>query len=427
MSCKSTLSGSKPNKWITTLADQGVVSITNFLTGVIIGRVCTKDEYGLFMLCFSLVILAEVVQHCLITSAYIVYSPRLAGSSHSTYAGSTFVHQLAFSTLAVSLLVISGLVIPAATLNTLAPILHVLSAVLFFILAKGYARQLSFASLHMKTALVIDVVAGIIQLGGFLLFAHIGILSPVTAYWIIGLASGLPATIWILSMRKVLTFHYLRVVHDFQHNWSFGKWVLAGNVAFSISTQLYPWFLEIWHGAGAVGTFAAYLSIANIANPFMYGINNLIGPQMAHVQKKGVHHIRNFVIKVTFAITAAMFIYCGIMLLIGSRLVAFIYGNNYAGNDLLISLLALNFLVTAFPIAFGSGLFVMERPDLTFRVNLTALGVTASIGLCLTNSLGPIGAAGGLFIGNLIVSVILMVLFNRVVFSSSTSDRCLRN
>ena len=39
------------------LVNQGVVSATNFLTGVLIGRFCTKEEFGLFVLGFSIVLL----------------------------------------------------------------------------------------------------------------------------------------------------------------------------------------------------------------------------------------------------------------------------------------------------------------------------------------------------------------------------------
>ena len=34
---------------IVTLADQCIVSATNFLTGIIIGRVCTKEQFGLYV------------------------------------------------------------------------------------------------------------------------------------------------------------------------------------------------------------------------------------------------------------------------------------------------------------------------------------------------------------------------------------------
>src|ERR1035437_4034789 len=74
---------------VLSLVDQGVVSATNFLTGVIIGRACSKEELGLYMLGFSLILLVTGLQTTLICTPYMVYAPRLKGSAHALYTGST--------------------------------------------------------------------------------------------------------------------------------------------------------------------------------------------------------------------------------------------------------------------------------------------------------------------------------------------------
>ena len=84
---------------IVSLADQAVASATNFLTGVIIARACSKEELGLYMLGFSLILLMTDFQTSLITTPYMVYAPRLKGSAHALYTGSTLIHQLAFCLL----------------------------------------------------------------------------------------------------------------------------------------------------------------------------------------------------------------------------------------------------------------------------------------------------------------------------------------
>ncbi len=81
---------------IVSLADQAVASVTNFVTGVIIARACSKEEFGLYMLGFSLILLMTDLQTSLITTPYMVYAPRLKGRAHALYTGSTLIHQLAF-------------------------------------------------------------------------------------------------------------------------------------------------------------------------------------------------------------------------------------------------------------------------------------------------------------------------------------------
>ena len=41
-------------KSLLSLVDQGVVSIANFATGVIIGRSCSEEQFGLYMLAFTI-------------------------------------------------------------------------------------------------------------------------------------------------------------------------------------------------------------------------------------------------------------------------------------------------------------------------------------------------------------------------------------
>ena len=67
------------------LLDQGVASATNFLTGVIIARGCSKEELGLYMLGFSLILLMTDLQTSLIATPYMVYAPRLKGEAHASY------------------------------------------------------------------------------------------------------------------------------------------------------------------------------------------------------------------------------------------------------------------------------------------------------------------------------------------------------
>ena len=81
---------------IISLADQAVASATNFLTGIIIARACSKEQLGLYMLGFSLILLMTDFQTSLITTPYMVYAPRLKGRAHALYTGSTLIHQLVF-------------------------------------------------------------------------------------------------------------------------------------------------------------------------------------------------------------------------------------------------------------------------------------------------------------------------------------------
>ena len=139
-------------KGIVAVVDQGVVSLANFSTGLIIGRSCSKEQLGLYMLGFTVVMFIMNVQSCLISTPYIVYSPHLQGVDLNRYTGSTLLHQLVLSFLIIITLAITG---TALSLGFgppgLAPVVKTLMFVSSFILLWDYARRISLATLKMKT------------------------------------------------------------------------------------------------------------------------------------------------------------------------------------------------------------------------------------------------------------------------------------
>ena len=154
---------------IISLADQAVASATNFATGIIIARACSKEELGLYMLGFSLILLMTDFQTSLITTPYMVYSPRLKGHAHALYTGSTLIHQLAFC-----LITMFGVACGAVAVTHgigprgLGPVLWALCVVIALIMLREHARRVSFARLRLMTAFLFDTSIAIGQIGGLL-------------------------------------------------------------------------------------------------------------------------------------------------------------------------------------------------------------------------------------------------------------------
>src|SRR5437764_1423163 len=73
------------------MVDQGVVSAARFGTNVVIGRVCGKEELGLYALGFSVLLLVVCAQEALVTTPYTVFGNRLAGTRRAARAGSALL------------------------------------------------------------------------------------------------------------------------------------------------------------------------------------------------------------------------------------------------------------------------------------------------------------------------------------------------
>jgi hypothetical protein len=260
--------GATTRSSILALADQVVVSAVNFLTGVIIGRACRKEEFGLYMLGFSIVFVVTTLQNSLILTPYMIFSPRLQGRAHAKYAGSTLVHQLGLSVLTMLALTAGGLLLELGIgPEELAPVLWALVGVVAFVLSRDCARQICFARLRMEMAFLLDCCVAVVQIAGLGLLAYFHLLSASAAWWMAGAASCLATLGWLLWMRENLVVRITAVLADLRRNWSFGKWVFASGVAWALTMYLYPWILVGFHGNASAGSWAACLGIIGITNP----------------------------------------------------------------------------------------------------------------------------------------------------------------
>ncbi|MGH9955504.1 MAG: hypothetical protein ACREBC_00045 [Pyrinomonadaceae bacterium] len=153
---------------IVALLDQGVVSSVNFATGVIIGRVCTKEQFGLYTLGYTVLGFAMTSQACLISTPYTIYSPGLARRGTrpiyrkhprtpirvlcADYGRRDDCRNGDFPRCWAQRLVTGSLIV-----------------VIPFMLLWEYARRVCFAALRMKTALMVDARAAALQIYGLLL------------------------------------------------------------------------------------------------------------------------------------------------------------------------------------------------------------------------------------------------------------------
>jgi len=179
--------------------------------------------------------------------------------------------------------------------------------------------------------------------------------------------------------------------------------------------NLYPWFLAYFHGAASAGVWAACVGVVSVGNPALLGIQNLVGPKIAHAYAAaGPKALRRLVLKITAAISLPVSLLCLVLIFWGGRLIALLYGRQYTGNGLVVTILALNLLVTGVAFSFSRALMAIERADLDFLVNFAALFIMVAMGFWLVRAFGPVGAAIGFLAANFVTSAVRAGVFLRL-------------
>ncbi len=401
---------------ILTIIDQGVFSLTNFLTGIIVGRFTTKEEFGLFLLGYTTIYLALDIQGAFITTPYTIYFPQYNPKQRQTYTGSTLIHQILFSAILTVFLLLVIFIIPQNSLPAnLSSVIPSLTIVLWFLLLRGYIRRISYAGLKIKSALWLDIGVGALQLSGIIFLILFKSLTISRAFLVIGFSCCATSAIWLFFKRTTILINFHDVVESLKKNLITGKWILASGILWSISSYLYPWLLVSFHGAESTGVLAACYGTVAICNPIYTALQNYISPRIAHSYAEGgKHDLYKYTYKAILFSGLIMLGFTLILSLTGNFLIVKFYGSKYEGNSMVITMLAFELLLISIGFSISRTLFVIEKAKIDFKINVISAIFLFSFGIWLVKDFGLFGVALGLMVGSLIPLVLRLVYFNHI-------------
>lgn len=395
------LSDSFLRKGALSVFDQAIVSGTSFATSVVLGRMCAKEELGLYFLALSIVMLVRGIQEQLVSAPYMIYCNRRTGDELPSYAGSVFVHQILVTALALAglagVLVCLGLGSGPAGLSAT---VWVLLGAAPFLLLREFARHFAFAHFRMRNAIAIDAGVAALQIGGLVGLAAMGKLSAPAVYAVMGTACAVACGLWWWTQRRELRIDLSRLLPDWRHNWSFARWALASQLVGCTAPYVMPWVLAIAHGEAETGVLAACTTLVGLGNMFVMGLSNYLSPKAAHAYAEGgAAELRRVLWKTAALFSATLGAFLLVCLVTGDWLAVFVYGDKYAGAGLVLAILAAGMWTNSLAITAGNGLWAIERPQANFLADLCSLIVTVAATVVMVRPLGVAGIALASLVG----------------------------
>ena len=411
------LFGITARKCSVSLVDQIVVSGTNFITTVLVGRNGGPEELANYALGFTLAIMIIPFIDALIAMPYTIYANRLEGAARAGYRGAVLVQCGLLSALAALVLAGWGMVISTGLgPQGLAPVLYVLSAAIPFYVLREFARQVSFAHLNSITALRLDLCAGTLQIVCIATLAAVGLLSAVTAYLTIGAANAGVALTWLILSRNDFMVQRNQIFPVIRRNLSFGGWILAGRIVSLLNSDiLVLWLMAFVLGNKATGIFAACMTVVHLSNPFVLGMGQVLTPRVAQAfADNGLREVQRVARKATLFMGLALSGFCIGAFLFGDEALRIFYGSQYDGNSHTITVLSVSILASALSMPAASSLLVLERPDVSLKASATGLLLTMTVASVLVFPLGVLGVAWGLLCGQIGASAVRWIVFRRM-------------
>ncbi|MBF2004795.1 MAG: hypothetical protein IGS49_04855 [Chlorogloeopsis fritschii C42_A2020_084] len=313
-----------------TVADQVMVSGTNFLTGILLARFLGVESYGQFVVLYAVLLYVNTIQFALIIAPMISIAPQISSKKERTqYFQGVITLQVLFSVV-LSLLIFSlGSRFQQwySLGNIQENILPLAASILLFQL-QDWLRRYYFICSKGKTVFINDFISYGGQIGLLFLFYAIGKLNIANAFWAIALSSAIAFLIGILTenLRPAVSY----ALPALKQSWRFGRDLLFSGQIYWAGSQGILIFSATMLGATAAGGIKAALNIVGLLNLLFQGMENIIPIQAAQKYSQNqITGLMDYLKKISLLGGLLLTVPCLAIALLSKELMLFIYGKEY--------------------------------------------------------------------------------------------------
>ncbi len=413
---------SKAGRWATkgglAILDQGLISGSNFLIGILLARWLMPVEYGAFSLAFSVFLLLSYVYQSLLSEPQAVFSGSAYRYCLRGYMKALLSIQLVVTVFGLVLLGGSAAVVYAmgkadGLPGALAGVAIASPCILFFwLLRRSYYMNLAPARAAMGAFIYFVLVNG-----GLIVAYRKHQVSPFSAYLLMAIGALGTGLFLLWQIKKVLppdTVDAPTAAQAWHKHWEYGRWALAVSVVTWIPYYMYYPLVSAFSGMAAAGQLKALMNLSLPLEQSYTALAILFLPYAARVcREKGISSSGPLVRRITLLFVGGAVAYWG--LLIPFKGVAFhiLYGGKYMEVAPLIPYVAIG--TTMWSAAFGPAILLraIESPDSIFYARVVASVLSLVIGVPATKMFGLWGVVASFIVANIAAFVISLYILQR--------------
>ena len=403
--------------------DQGLVSGSNFLMGILLARWLAPEAYGAYALAFAIFILLSLVHQALILEPMSVLGPSQYRNCPREYLGNLlWIH----GGLGLPITLVLGMAawvahevarspgLPAALVGVL------LSAP--FVLLYWLARGAFYVKLAPHSAVSGAALYCVLVLGGLWAVYHRGLLSPFSAFLLMGLGALVVSGLQLFRLRPALK---LRLGNSgfsavAQRHWDYGRWALASSFVAWI-----PWNIQyvlVGTATGMAGA-GALKALLNLTLPVMQGsaaLSLLAQPYASGVHGgEGVAGIGKATQKITLLFACIAVAYWALVTALRGRIVFFLYAGKFVEVGHLVPGVALASVLVTVSYGPAIALRAMQSPASVFVAYGVSSAIALAVGIPATRAFGLRGALLSIILSSAALLLVELALLRRKLGSSS--------
>lgn len=394
------------------LADQAIISASNFLAWILLARLLGIEEFGRFTLYWIVAEFFHSIQHASIILPMMAMAPKQAASDRRLYLGALLVQQGAL-TIIVTLLLIIGLLSfsPIVTLWRLDDVALPLVCVVLSYQCQNFVRRYFFVESRWLFALICDIIRYPGQILVLIVLFHQGELTAAQALWIIAVVSTLSSAIGLFGIERP-EWDKAFIAQTLKRHWDFAKWLISSEVVRWATQNLMIMVAGAVLGVAAVGGLQVTRNLVGAVNILLLGLENVVPVRAAqlfheHGREALVRYLKGFLLFGGLAI--AMIV--AIPSVAPVFWINLLYGAEYVDHAYLVRWWAAVFIIIFLNRPPGYGLRTIEITAPLFWANFWVAVFAILFSYPLAYYFGIIGVIVGILFVNLLRTVFVTLAF----------------
>ncbi len=391
------------------MADQALISATNFVTMVLLARSLSPSAFGAFTLAYTALLFANSLQSALITQPHNVIGATRTGEDYVGYTTATAGMQLALALAYGFVIAAAAIMLSALDISASRLLLALVPATAVWQLQE-FMRRVLYTKQNVIGALVNDGVSYGGQLVGIVALWKMGSLTEVRAILVLAITSAIATVAGLWQIRDHLTAAVVRVAWRaaVANNWRMGKWLTASALLSLLSSQLHLIFTAGLVNIAAVGALRATQTILRPTQVLLTALDTLMVSRMAAAHENGgpraLRLLTRQIYIATFPIVAAYYL---ILVVFSQPILRLLYGEAYVSYGWLLAANSLTQVLVYLGTPVGTALRAMKLTAPVFKAYVISVVFDLTVGIAAVATMGLIGAVVGMAIHLLIMNAVL--------------------
>jgi O-antigen/teichoic acid export membrane protein len=404
------------------LADQVLISGTNFVTGVLTARALDQGEFGVFSVIYAGLLFANILQSTLVTQAHNVLGATRRGDDYRRYTSSTAAQQLVIAALLALIVLPLTIVAFARGWASASMLLAVIPAIVFWQLQE-FVRRVLYTEQRYARAFANDLVAyggqAILLIALFAAHKLYGTaFTGAIAFYTMAVACAIASVVGAIQLRHDIGRHV-----DWTHireNWHFGKWLAGGELmGWCSSLHMQVWWAALLLGAAASADLRAAMILFGPARVVSFFLSSVLPTKFARALEAGGADALHAKLKFVYlGLVPTVGAYCLLLAIFPRQVLWLIYGARYVDDGSAVAVLVL-YAVAAFlnymQLVVAAALTASRQTQQIFLGSLLGCCVALAMSPLLIRQFGANGAILSMITTTLVVGVVFVRAYVRRV------------